>query len=308
VSATKASAQRPRQHVVRFYDSDDELLDLVAGFVRAGLRAGDAVLLVATREHREALAARLPTGAPPEQLRILDASELLETFSAREALDPELFDDNVGGVVRTMARDRPVRIFGEMVALLWERGAVTAALDLERLWNDLATRVRFALLCAYPQNAAESGSQWVVDVCAEHDEAAGPARRAAGRTRHVFGRSATAPAEARSVVVRDLVRHGDVERLDDIALATSELVANAVIHGGSDVTVALEWTEDAIRLSVADRSPRPPRPLRAGVGDSRGRGLHIVEALAGDWGFERHGPGKVVWARFPRTAPGPGPG
>jgi hypothetical protein len=37
-----------------------------------------------------------------------------------------------------------------MVALLWSQGNREAAIGLEQLWNDLAKRLPFSLLCAYP--------------------------------------------------------------------------------------------------------------------------------------------------------------
>ncbi len=52
-----------------------------------------------------------------------------------------------------MKGQRRVRIFGEMVALLWEQGNQTAALRLEALWNELrSTTHPFSLLCAYPMS------------------------------------------------------------------------------------------------------------------------------------------------------------
>jgi hypothetical protein len=51
---------------------------------------------------------------------------------------------------RALRSGAPVRVYGEMVALLWEEGRVTAAMSLEGLWNDLATTHPFELLCGYP--------------------------------------------------------------------------------------------------------------------------------------------------------------
>ena len=65
--------------------------------------------------------------------------------------DPHRFAETVGPVIRTARTgDRRVLAFGEMVALLWAEGNREAAIRLEQLWNDLARRETFALLCAYP--------------------------------------------------------------------------------------------------------------------------------------------------------------
>ena len=62
---------------------------------------------------------------------------------------------------------RPVRIFGEMVALLWERGLVLAAIELETYWNDLARKLPFDLFCAYPSEAvmADENQPGLADIC-----------------------------------------------------------------------------------------------------------------------------------------------
>jgi anti-sigma regulatory factor (Ser/Thr protein kinase) len=75
----------------------------------------------------------------------------------------------------------------------------------------------------------------------------------------------------------------------------SELVTNAVVHARSDIAVRLCRTGSGIRVEIADRDPQPaaPRPLDPeGVG---GRGLHLVNALARDWGVRPAQPGKTVW-------------
>ena len=42
-----------------------------------------------------------------------------------------------------------VRAFGEMVDLLWKDGNADAAIRLEELWNELATKYQYSLLCGY---------------------------------------------------------------------------------------------------------------------------------------------------------------
>ena len=66
--------------------------------------------------------------------------------------DPVLFEATIGSIVERAARGgRTVRVFGEMVAVLWDAGNVTGALALETLWNDMASNRQFFLLCAYPE-------------------------------------------------------------------------------------------------------------------------------------------------------------
>jgi signal transduction histidine kinase len=86
-------------------------------------------------------------------------------------------------------------------------------------------------------------------------------------------------------------------QLDDVMLAASELVTNAVVHGEGDVVVSV-WTVPGVRVEVADSGPGTPRLLTArGYDDESGRGLFIVDAVASRWGVlpKIPGPGKAVW-------------
>ncbi len=75
------------EHLVQFYDGDGYLLDTVSRFVGTALAAGDAAVVIATREHRALLAERLAAlgfdvGSVREQGRYIcrDAIDLLSRF------------------------------------------------------------------------------------------------------------------------------------------------------------------------------------------------------------------------------------
>jgi PAS domain S-box-containing protein len=148
-------------HSVQFYEQDDFLLDEVSGFIGAGLQAGQVGLVIATQPHLEGLERRLKARHAcsdwdaawgPDRYVVLDAAETLSKFMVDGWPDERLFADVVGSVIRQAAQDgsRPVRAFGEMVALLWAEGKHEASIRLEELWNDLAQTQSFSLLCAYP--------------------------------------------------------------------------------------------------------------------------------------------------------------
>lgn len=160
--ATHWHEQERTGHVVQFYSSDDFLLDSVSRFVGTALGAGDAAIVAATGEHRNQLRQRLErrgldilAAAQQGWYISLDAEACLDKFMRGGRPDPSAFVDSIGSVIdHAQAAVRGdcsrVAIFGEMVALLWEQGKPEAALELERLWNELAKTRSFSLHCGYP--------------------------------------------------------------------------------------------------------------------------------------------------------------
>jgi anti-sigma regulatory factor (Ser/Thr protein kinase) len=293
--------------LVQFYASDDQLTEQVTDFILDG---NDAVaIVVATEAHRRSFARRLAAagtsvgGAQRSgSLVLLDAQATLDQFFDGSRSDPEDYDAVIGGLVRTAtSAGRPVRIYGEMVALLWEAGLVNAALELEDLWNELGRRLPFTLLCGYPSAAADAGADAVAQVCAAHSAVHGrPDQPATEETTRIFGRNASTPAAVRSWVRSALTGWQADAVLDDVTIVAAELTNNALLHTASDITLTLSLTPALIRVSVADSSSGVPAPGAPTERSNSGRGLHIVQALARTWGWNARPPGKVVWAELLR--------
>jgi anti-sigma regulatory factor (Ser/Thr protein kinase) len=119
--------------------------------------------------------------------------------------------------------------------------------------------------------------------------------------------SRTVPA-ARSAVTRRLGEWGlDVVR-DTAALLVTELVTNAVRHGGGGPVDLRVLGPDGdgpgtLRVEVGDEEPLPPRPPGGVAPEAEsGRGLLLLTHFARAWGV-RPGPrGKTVW--FELAVPG----
>ena len=89
----------------------------------------------------------------------LDVSETLAKFMVDGMPDAVRFRAVIGQLVSRAAESaRDVRIYGEMVVVLWDEGDVAAAIALEDLWNDFTTRYLFSLFCAYPMSVLETGA------------------------------------------------------------------------------------------------------------------------------------------------------
>jgi PAS domain S-box-containing protein len=172
----------PHGHFVRFYNDSSILLDEVCDFLDGALRGSGTGIVIATAGHIAEMRRRLGglgalEGVPgwfPGQLIFLDAEETLARFMDGEYPDAGRFEAVVGRLVEdACARGANVRAFGEMVAVLCERGQYDAALRLEQLWNDLARRLRFSLFCAYPWQLFKTAEQAQAFqlICSEHDHA-----------------------------------------------------------------------------------------------------------------------------------------
>jgi len=86
--------------------------------------------------------------------------------------------------------------------------------------------------------------------------------------------------------------------VDDVMVATSELVTNAARHTHEPFRVDA-WVDGetpSVRVEVADRSPAMPALRHPGTGGRPGGwGLHLVREFSADWGAVRMSAGKVVW-------------
>jgi serine phosphatase RsbU (regulator of sigma subunit)/anti-sigma regulatory factor (Ser/Thr protein kinase) len=114
------------------------------------------------------------------------------------------------------------------------------------------------------------------------------------------------PAAARSAVRTIAVEAGLGDLLDEALLLTTELVTNAVLHAGTDVTVEVVADHSGLTVTVLDEVAGPfyatgaPASPNGGRDDAvqdeeRGRGLLLVDRLAQRWGTVHHPGGKGVW-------------
>ncbi|WP_299359219.1 MEDS domain-containing protein [Mucilaginibacter sp.] len=169
----------PTDHVVQIYENDDAFLNLLLGFVSSGLNADECVVVIATTVHLTALTERLNREgydvavlSADKQLIRLDAEETLAKFMVNGWPDAQLFQQTVSRIIkRDNNKNRRVRAFGEMVALLWVQGQSAATIHLENLWNRFCETEAFCLFCAYPKTGFTQDIQASLDtICCAHSK------------------------------------------------------------------------------------------------------------------------------------------
>jgi hypothetical protein len=306
-------------HAVKFYEHDAELVAAVGPYLAAAIHAQEVALVIATEPHRRAFESALEAhGVEVESAKAsgrlvsLDAATTISEFYAAGKIDDDAFRGLIGGVLRAAAAaGRPLRAFGEMVALLWDAGDVVAAIALEKLWHELGRELPFTLLCSYPTAsvAAAGHAQALAQVCHLHCSVLSPAAVhgtpsaatcAQTGTSAPFDVDPDSPGRARRLVVDTLRRWGAPNRLvDDVALLVSELATNAVRHADSSFSVTVRASGSTLRVAVHDGAALAGTLSEAWLIPQPLHGLSLVDALCTRWGVEDTRHGKLVWAELP---------
>jgi hypothetical protein len=302
----------PHDHAVHVYADDFAIGRELIRFIEDGLTLGQSVVVAANSEHRaciDAWRSDHPSISHNEFLLVLDAVETLQTFMVKDSPDPVLFDATIGATVKRAAHGgRTVRVFGEMVALLWADGNVTGALALETLWNDMASDRDFFLMCAYPEALLGAAPlQSVNAMCHRHSDLsllghlvpfAGATTATSSYIQRLLIPTPTAVAAARQIVTQTLVEWELWRLIQTCVIVTSELAANAVLHARSAFRLTLSRDATFLRIAVEDADGCVPTAnLRADA--STPSGLAVVQSMASDWGYDVTPAGKSVWAELP---------
>jgi hypothetical protein len=172
-------AVEPHRHGVKFYPNEQSLFATVGGFLCQGLVEKQPAIVIATGRHRRGILAELANrlvdvdnAVRLGKLVVLDARETLALFMIDGRPDADAFGRHVGTLIANVVARRPqqavVRAYGEMVDVLWREGRQEAAIRLEILWNQLAARHGFALLCGYAMGSFYKETDWIERVCEQH--------------------------------------------------------------------------------------------------------------------------------------------
>ena len=149
----------PRSHAVQFYDNERFVQHAIADFFTQGARPGDPLILVSRLRTFEGVAAHLASGRygsaveAADRIRFFDAEAALPQIMEGEGLDPVRAEHLLKHVLSQSCPSHAqgtVRLYGEMVDILCQRGLHSAALQFEGIANSLFDlQPQLAILCGY---------------------------------------------------------------------------------------------------------------------------------------------------------------
>lgn len=240
-------------HNVQFYETDEFLYHTISQYTLSALQNGEAIILVATRTHLDALETlvdlallkdnnsidnnnhkshnktkkQLQDYKDSGQCFTLDAEETLKRLFGSQLLpDRQTFFDLIGGLIHQCLKTYPfVRIYGEVVHLLWRAGNLEGTLALEQLWNEFPNQNTWDLLCGYDLrgfNENQHGKAFQ-DVCQKHP--------------HVL------PAESYSKL------HPDAQMRFIAQLQQQSMALQTEISGHRATEIALRMSEEQLKRS-----------------------------------------------------------
>ncbi|MGA8845443.1 MAG: SpoIIE family protein phosphatase [Nocardioides sp.] len=193
---------------------------------------------------------------------------------------------------------------GDVLALYTDGLIEQRGSDLLDDINDLALR-----LCEVHDRAVQDQIEVLVGAAAERGDVVADdvavllvrirAHEGGAVLRRRLDHSEHAPAVAREAISAHLLTCGVPAGVrDDVVLAVSELVTNAVLYASPPLSLRVACADQSVLVEVVDRTSLRPRRQRPTDDDEHGRGLNIVAAVTSSWGTRRAGAGKAVWCTF----------
>jgi hypothetical protein len=280
-------------HEAGFFASDAEFLDLLVPFVTEGSEAGEPVLIGYDARKSELLRAALPD--PDAATFITDAGTYSSPAGAIEAYRRQ-FDRHVAagaGQIRITGEIAQAGDGGQFAG--WDRyeSAVNVVWQDYPVWSrclydatvvpdvvrDVVERAHPRLLTAGGGAVVSPRYQDVTEF-----EPLPPAADPLEATRPALVLTDVSPRQVRHRVAAVADGRIPVETAEELVLAVSEAVENALLHGRPPVRVIVWTARDRLVVHVHDAGPGPANPVAGLVPDDSsvgGRGLWLSHQLPG---------------------------
>ncbi|HYG15139.1 MAG TPA: MEDS domain-containing protein [Bacteroidia bacterium] len=168
----------PCDHILQIYENDESIVAALSQFIISGFETNESVVIVATYEHLVTLdALLLIKGYNLQELKnksrylTFEANDLLSKFMVDGWPDEGLFFKAVTEIIKKVKNNNKVRVYGEMVAILWAQGHSGATVRLEHLWTKLCRQEEFMLFCAYPKiGFTQDITTSINHICSAHNK------------------------------------------------------------------------------------------------------------------------------------------
>jgi hypothetical protein len=129
--------------------------------------------------------------------------------------------------------------------------------------------------------------------------------RSPRRIRRRLAGDSAATESARRLARRACQQWGLADLAGRTAVVVTELVANVVLHAGTDLVLCMATRGRYLYIAVYDGSVRLARLSGPQGPCEPGRGLMVVDSLAAAWGCVPTAGGKVVWVALSTASRGP---
>jgi DNA-binding NarL/FixJ family response regulator len=182
IPQARTNVEVSRHHEVAFYPNDASFIDGFARFAKSALKSGNSIVVVATKSHRDGIRQRLTEDAVDLDTAIKAGSyveaDAIQTLSAVMANDMPAADRVAAIATNLITRASKgaqqersrVAICGELAPTLLAEGKTEAAMQMERLFDEITRAHGLNLLCGYVLSTAphKKNSQIVERICSEH--------------------------------------------------------------------------------------------------------------------------------------------
>lgn len=152
-----------QNNIVQVCQDDIFQAEAVTQYIQEGLSKDEAVVIYARPSLRKSVIRKLEqvgieVGNYKQlgQIKFFDVEYILSCFYTEDIVNESSFQDLIGSSLQDLRpRFGKIRIFGEMVNVLWKNGEYEAAMKLEECWNNLSRKFEFSLLISYSLDSVD---------------------------------------------------------------------------------------------------------------------------------------------------------
>lgn len=171
-----SSRHKKQDHAVAYYQDNTYLIKFLIDYFETSKNSNEHFILIAKPSTIKSLYSysikhdELKGFMDERKFSLYSADTLIADFIVDGHVNlnkfNKLFNDLISGCIN---KNHQIKIFGEMVAVLWENGLNEAAIELETIWHQLTSMYSIKLFCAYPEYLFKSDNNGQNKVNKYHD-------------------------------------------------------------------------------------------------------------------------------------------